>query len=276
MQNVKINTKSLEGLCQVGLSISSCKFSRRNKAKTAELNKDFTSPKDTATSQLIPRAALKDLEIVERELRQHVEAFSVAFGNVRVMPSRLIPQYENKLRDLIERHKEEKTAFLDIYDGLMEKERQERNGDFPEHLYYSKDGLNGKFSVNPSLLPLSFNFNKVEDEVMGKLIKESVEDGLKSVESDLFERVASGIASVSNYLNGKSKKFCDKSLTNLQEIARQIKELNLTGNAELDKIAASFESLAQVSPENIRKEKAVNSEVKSQVAEIEKTLAGII
>jgi len=103
-----------------------------------------------------------------------------------------------------------------------------------------------------------------------QLAEEAFVAELSKLVGHLTERLTEGV-------NGEKKVFRDSAMTNLTEFFTRFKSLNVSSNAELDRLVETAERvLSGTEPEAVRNNSALRQQITTQLSAVSATLDGML
>lgn len=176
-------------------------------------------------------------------------------------------------------------AFVrDIYPHARDSARFALGKLFSEADYPTIDKVRRKFSFEFALSPLpsSSDFRVSLTDVDIQAVQQDYEaryrERTDAAMADLWRRLYEPIAHIAKtlpaYHGGDIKRFNDSLIGNLSDIVRLLPDLNLTGDADLERLAREAEfSLLQYSPQRLREDPACAQDAASSAASLARTMA---
>lgn len=295
--------------------------SRKDKRTTDEVQheKSLSAESGKWVKSLYPPNALEAVKKLQTEARQYHDKVTLPFGcrndedgvdaisGVGILPSGLIAEYGDKMRDFkgrFERLVEE--TFLANPRQWIDWALQAHNGTFDPKNYpgCSVDSLGAvqldeevfrakmrkKFYLRTEPLPVP-NASQFEASIKVLLGRdaESVDLRLADAEAEarreVIRRLIDPVKKMADKLgeepklgaDGKPKSdivFRDSLVENLREIAELAPKLNITGDPEIEKFVKEARTLATADPKALREDMEARAMAKESAADLFKRLDG--
>lgn len=145
-------------------------------------------------------------------------------------------------------------------------------GLFDPTLYPAPSELRGLYSVGYRIAPLPnagdfrVQLNDSETERIRASIAAGADSAVKTAVKEVYERIAAHVGKMAEklggYTGGKEGAFRDSLVENVRELADILPSLNITGDPELDQIAARIaRELCPADPDVLRKDDATREQV---------------
>jgi hypothetical protein len=169
--------------------------------------------------------------------------------------------------------------FVAIYPTLISAQAFKLGTMFDRSEYPSEQDVASKFSVRYAFTPVpqagDFRVD-IADEIAAELRELYETEYAKRVESvnrEHWDRLKSVLDKMSERLgkdsDGKNRIFRDTLIENALEVCDLLKDINVTGDAELERARKQAEAaLLGVSAKELRESEGIRADVKSQVDEI--------
>jgi len=271
----------------VKLSISQYNPRRADDVITREVLENHKTNRDAGiwVKNIIDPKTLSDVNSTAMQARSTHYRLSLPWADDgwRILPTVMYTKYQDEVRDRKKEFDQAVSEFINKYPQFVEDARKVLNGMFNEKDYPSIMALREKFGINVNFQPLpcgsDFRVSLEGDELsaMKSDVDQRVKDAVETAMKDLWVRLAQPIKSMAEKLREADKVFRNSLIENVKEIVDLIPSLNVTGNAELAKIAK--ECSAQLichTAEDLRDNKEMRKEVQQAAEKLLKKMEGYI
>jgi hypothetical protein len=177
---------------------------------------------------------------------------------MRALSNRFTPAVEDLVRQFGQLVEEAKVRLGGLF----------RPGDYP-----ATDELRAKFSFETKVMPLPYAgdfrvaLGDEEKERVRRQITAAVEASLQIANRDLWLRLYEAVTHLADRLkaykvtgNGVEHPFRDSVVTNLVKLVDVLPKLNVTGDPELERLAAEVRTSLLVDPQELRKSESARTE----------------
>lgn len=283
------------------LNISQWSGYRFDPDASEEIASMHGAEKDAArvNKRLVPRSELEEItQAVGRARRDH-EFLTLPWtdNGWRVLPAAMYLDHAGKLR-------EHEAAIRSVVEKLVMRfenvvRNQSRLGtlfkvrDYPgmreengELLFAFPHELRERFSFETNVRPLPdaddfrVSISDSERERLKRQIAESVQASLRAATRELWERLYNVVSHMSTRMTeynaaeeGKKPKLYKSMVGNIVEIVDVLPKLNISGDAELDRMADSIRRSLVVDTEELRKSDTLRADTAKAAAEIVQRMA---
>ncbi len=238
---------------------------------------------------LLPEEALESLKKLQSEARQYHYENSLAWTDegARILPSTHYMEYVDKMRGFSRRFEDEVDKFMASYDDFVERARIQLNrmfdaGDYP-------DWLGQRVFICSDFLPFpdgsDFRLDIADEELahLRQQTDQRVQEASDAARRDLWLRLLTPLKAMAERLNlpesadGKGPVFRDTLVGNISDIVKLIPALNVTGDADLEKIRCLVQDqLTKHTPETLRKSRSARRETAAAANAILATMSGYL
>lgn len=247
----------------VNLSISQWTARKYDRKVSHEINMQHGADDDAGRYNkcLVARESLKELtKVVNRARIFHYEnTLPWADEGSRILPAAMFPDYSAKMRELKNEFETAVDAFLSTYPSLIEDACISLNGLFREEDYPPTEHIVNKFAwgVSISPLPIASDFRvMLSDDEISKIrgeIENRNSTASITATRDLWERLYKAVSHMADKLAEPDAIFRDSLVGNIQELTALLPKLNITDDAELEKMRRQVETrLGSTIPETLR------------------------
>lgn len=262
----------------VKLSVSMPGNTRKDKKMTDEVMLQHMLKSDArkVLKLLFPKAAFEPIEKLAGAARNWHYAQTLPWldEGVRILPTAnhfaycaAMKKTRSDFDQLVADH------FLNRIDHWMAAAREMHNGTFDESQYSSADSMRNRFSFTTEFSPVpssnDFRVSLSAEEMaaMSGDLDARVEAAVRAAEIELWQRLIKPVAHMAETLKDEKACFHDSLVGNIQAIVDLIPSLNVTGDANLAKLADDCRAL-MLNPDDLRKNKQARSSAADKAAEI--------
>jgi Protein of unknown function (DUF3150) len=200
-------------------------------------------------------------------------------AGLRLLPTVNFAKFTEKMNDFEEEFEATVTAFVNIYPTLITAQAMALGDMFKRDDYPTANEIMTKFAFRLNFMPVptagDFRVdvgNAAQAELKAKL-ESLAQERIDSAMADIKSRLATHLKRMSDrlttdYVNGEAKqrRFHDTLVDGALELCDMAKALNLTNDLELEGARSELEQLlVGVTPEELRKNFAVRTDVKKNV-----------
>lgn len=269
----------------VKLSISKWSARKLDKKVTREVADKYGTDQDRGryNKVLLAKTALEKITQAESKGRTFHYAQTLPWKDDgwRILPSANYFNYTEEMRRLRAEFDDAVREFLDSYPSLVEEARWQLNGLFNPEDYPSIFKMANKFcfevEVNPMPTAADFRVDLQADEVarIQKEIEARANKGAQVAMQDLWNRLHGAVSSMAERLSDPDKIFRDSLVTNLVDLVDLLPRLNLTGDANLAKMAEDARvKLTAYDPQTLRDHKQARAHTAQAANDILAAMAG--
>jgi hypothetical protein len=198
----------------------------------------------------------------------HVSRTFEGFGASRLIVATEQSTYTALMEKFIAEIENEKRAFIDQYPVHIERERQLKADAFKAEDYPPREKLEQLFRVNFLIMPMALPSDAVCKQLLGKYA-EKYEEAIKSATENvrrqtlgmmltLIAQTAESLAGDGPIVDSENKKG---PLAKLREFLDRVPNLNITGDATINALAAECSKKLDVSTELLRNSKTTRKAV---------------
>lgn len=214
---------------------------------------------------LVNPASLKDITSIAGNARNYTMSVTLPWLNdgVRIIPVDIYLEYMQRMSEYRSQFNDAVEKLLREYDALVKQARLDLNGLFKESDYPSEESIRRKhaFNVRVFNIPDSKDFRVALSESEFQSTKQEIEQNLLDAQDnavrDVFQRVQSRMEHIIKRLKEveatDGKGIRDSMMKNVVELADLLPKLNITGNKDVDAVAAQLrQDLASISSDDLR------------------------
>lgn len=238
---------------------------------------------------LLPKAALAEIQAVVSEARQEHYFLTLPWDDngYRVLPAAAYMDHVERMNRLRTRFSAAVEALTSQFAQLVEEARSRLGSLFRLDDYPSFQQLSEKFAFETKVMPLpeagDFRVTLGDEERarIQRQIKAAVEASLQIGSRELWFRLYDAVRHMAERLNAYKvtenkveHPFRDSLVTNLVKLLEVLPKLNLTGDADLDRLASEVRDSLLIDPERLRRSDKVREETARAAAEIAQRMAG--
>jgi hypothetical protein len=238
---------------------------------------------------LLPKQALAEIQKIVTEARQEHYFITLPWDDngYRVLPAAAYMDHVEKMHTLSNRFSVAVDVLARQFLTLIDQAKTRLGGLFRESDYPSKDELRAKFSFETKVLPLpdagDFRValgNEEKDRIKRQItaaVEASLQVGTRELWFRLYEAVqhmADRLAAYKVTEQGVEHPFRDTVVTNLVKLVDVLPKLNITNDAELERLAEQVRTSLLVDPKELRKSESARAETAKAAAVIAQHMAG--
>lgn len=214
---------------------------------------------------LVNPVSLKDITSIAGNARNYTMSVTLPWLNdgVRIIPVDIYLEYMQRMSEYRSQFNDAVEKLLREYDALVKQARLDLNGLFKESDYPSEESIRRKhaFNVRVFNIPDSKDFRVALSESEFQSTKQEIEQNLLDAQDnavrDVFQRVQSRMEHIIKRLKEveatDGKGIRDSMMKNVVELADLLPKLNITGNKDVDAVAAQLrQDLASISSDDLR------------------------
>jgi len=232
---------------------------------------------------LLPKQALAEIQKIVSDARQEHYFMTLPWDDngYRVLPAAAYMDHTEKMRELSNRFTPAVDALAQQFGQLVENAKVRLGGLFCSDDYPTPEELRSKFSFATKVMPLPdagdfrVTLGDEEKDRIKRQITAAVEASLQVASRDLWQRLYEAVSHLAERLRaykvteeGVEHPFRDSVVLNLVKLVDVLPKLNVTGDPELERLAAQVRGSLLVDPQELRKSESVRSETAKNAAAI--------
>ena len=233
---------------------------------------------------LLPKAALAEVQKIVSEARQEHYFMTLPWedNGYRVLPAAAyMEDHTERMRQLSNQFTPAIDALTQQFGQLVEEARVRLGGLFRPEDYPAPEELRSKFSFETKVMPLPdagdfrVTLGDEEKERIKRQITAAVEASLQVASRELWQRLYEAVSHLAERLqaykvtgDGIEHPFRDSVVTNLVKLVDILPKLNVTGDPELERLAAQVRASLLVDPQELRKSESIRSETAKKASAI--------
>lgn len=228
------------------------------------------------TTNLLPSGAMEPISKLDGEIRRfHYEhTLPWATDGDRLLPCRKFSDYGVQMRQFGRERQDRVREFGDNYSGYVSQARSILGALFDDANYPSRDRALDKFKFTWTTAPVPtagdwrIDTSKEEIAEMEAGLSAKLKAAEEAALGDLVNRLTEPLAKMAEKLNDPDSTFRDTLVTNLRDVIKIIPDLNITGNARLQKIADAVKAEVSVfGADTLRTDTTIRATVADKVQE---------
>jgi hypothetical protein len=238
---------------------------------------------------LLPKAALAEIQAIVSESRQEHYFLTLPWDDngYRVLPAAAYMDHVERMNRLRARFTEAVDALTVQFARLVGDARSRLGSLFRVEDYPADQELREKFAFETKVMPLpaanDFRVTLGDEEKsrIQRQIRASVEASLQVGSRELWFRLYDGVRHMAERLsaykvtgNGVEHPFRDSLVSNLVRLVEVLPKLNLTGDADLERLASEVKTTLLVEPARLRQSESVRDETARAAAQIAERMTG--
>ncbi|MGB7592956.1 MAG: hypothetical protein WBO19_17110, partial [Terriglobia bacterium] len=232
---------------------------------------------------LLPKAALAEVQKIVSEARQEHYFMTLPWDDngYRVLPAAAYMDHTEKMRELSNKFTPAVESLGHQFGQLVEEAKVRLGGLFRSEDYPAPDELCSKFSFETKVMPLPdagdfrVTLGDEEKERIKRQITAAVEASLQVASRELWQRLYEAVSHLAERLQaykvteeGVEHPFRDSIVTNLVKLVDVLPKLNVTGDPELERLAAQVRASLLVDPQELRKSESIRNETAKKASAI--------
>jgi hypothetical protein len=275
-------------LCSLSISVWSAR--KHDTEASEEIARQHGAETDAGRYHkvLLPKAALAEIHKIVSEARQQHYFVTLPWDDngYRVLPAAAYLDHMETTRALSNRFTPAVEALVSQFGQLVEDTKVRLGGLFRVGDYPAPEELRSKFSFETKVMPLPdasdfrVTLGEEEKERIKRQITAAVEASLHVASRELWQRLYDAVGHLAGRLQaykvtdeGTEHPFRDSVVTNLVKLVDILPKLNVTGDMELERLAAQVRASLLVDPQELRNSELVRTETVRTASEITKRMA---
>lgn len=237
---------------------------------------------------LLPKGALAEIQKIVSDARQEHYFMTLPWDDngYRILPAAAYMDHAEKMRELSSRFEPAVEALAMQFGKLVEEARVRLGGLFRPEDYPSSEELRSKFSFETKVMPLPdaadfrVTLGDEEKDRIKRQITAAVEASLQVASRELWRRLYEAVSHLAERLQvykvtekGVEHPFRDSVVTNLVKLVDVLPKLNVTGDPELEQLAAQVRASLLVDPQELRKSDSIRNETAKTASAIASRMA---
>lgn len=268
MTTMKLEERAL----LVTLTMGQWSASKADREVSREVTEKKKARADSGTfrKQLISRAALKKIGQVCTAARTSHNTLTLPWNDdgSRIITTETYQHYSKVMRDYRIAMQNAVNEFLDGYDDLVKKAREDLGDLFNKDDYPDKSTISSKFyfDVEPRPIPTGTDFrakvSNAEAKAIAKDIEQRTNARLEEAMKDIWQRVATVTERMFKKLEDYTPRvglhdsegvFRDSLVENIKELAELMPSLNVTNDPAINKVQKDLlDNLCKYDPKDLR------------------------
>ena len=262
----------------INLSISLPPQTKISKPGNETLTQAYKTTRTKAVKKLFSRDDMLPLTKIANLARKYVNSKSLPFGDSgqRIIPANQYFDFMQgfaKINDDFDKHKR---VFLDNYHLVLSRAFQALNGLWDESDYPTAAELETRISMGIYMSPVSASndFDRVAgltEEEKSRLkieIEQAQAKDLEKAVGTLVKNLMTALEKAVRRLSDEDSIFRDSLIGNIHESVEAVRNLNITGSAELSALASKAEDvIVDVEPDELRQDMGARKAVVDSLAE---------
>lgn len=251
-------------------SISLPGFTRKDEDITADVKLKHALGKEAGKwiSQVFPEPATRPFIKFKSAVTKVHERLTLSYPErgVAILPSALYLEYVEEMGKLKQQFFALRDEFMSHLSEHEAWAKKEHNGHFDASLY-RREELVKKFGFNVGFrpVPASSQFSSTIHSLIGNEAASDVDAAVQlaaqEAQKELLERLSKPLGHIVSKLSDDEAVFRDTIISNLREIVDLVPQLNLAGDAGLNKFAAEAKrELSNLDPQVLRDNKSARRE----------------
>ena len=276
-------------LCSLSISVWSAR--KHDAEASEEIATRHGAQADAGRYQkiLLPKAALAEIQGIVSESRQEHYFLTLPWDDngYRVLPAAAYMDHVERMNRLRARFTEAVDGLTVQFAKLVGDARARLGSLFRVEDYPADQELREKFAFETKVMPLpaagDFRVTLGDEEKsrIQRQIRASVEASLQVGSRELWFRLYEAVRHMAERLsaykvtdNGVEHPFRDSLVSNLVRLVEVLPKLNLTGDADLERLAGEVKATLLVEPARLRQSETVRDETARAAAQIAERMAG--
>lgn len=253
----------------------------RNVSREVDATKNTKTRTASVYKDLMPEVSSLDaIEKFVGHTRQYHYRMTLPWSDSgpRLLPSTLMFEYMGYMRDRKNEFQAVVDTFLAEYDTQIGAMAFKTGAMFSRADYPTRDSVAGRFRLDYVLSPVPtsgdfrLDVGREAQEALRRKYEKAVEARVRSATDSLYADLHDTLLHTVERLgetDGKPHVFRDSLVENLQDMVVRLKKLNVFNDSKLVEFQGELASVAQgLTPQDLRKNEAVRSEVRSRMSDI--------
>lgn len=246
------------------------------------------------SKRLVNKEAMKAVKKAEAAARAKHKELTLPWheNGQRILPAGAFHDYQIAMGGFRDDHEAAVDAFLAEFAKLKEEARKELGGLYSESDYPTEAELQAKFLFDTELTSLDttgdfrVSMSDAEMKSLQAQITKRTEARLGAAMADVYQRLHQVVSHMADRLKAYKPKvddgkvenpFRDATLNNVRDIVDLMPKLNVTGDPELDKLAAEVrQNLLEADAATLRGDDSKRAAVAKKAEEIANAMAGMM
>lgn len=230
----------------VSLSLSMFSPKKTDKKVTKEVLDQHQASESSGkfVKTILPELALESLKRLQSEIREYHYENTLPWSveGAAILSSTSYLPYVDKMRAFNRQWDSLVDAFIEKYDEFKESARTSLNGMYDPEDYPSKDRVRKKFKFKTEFLPIpdtsDFRVELAEADVteLREQMQASIAQATENARRELWGRLIEPVKKMADRLSDPDAKVYESYVDNIREIAELIPALNVTGDANLERM----------------------------------------
>ncbi len=271
----------------VSLTISQWSAQRLDRRVTEEVTTQKGAAKDAGNfnKHLLPKEALEGINKVVSATRHEFLDRTLPWLNngSRIMRADAFFRHSEWFRGQKDKFKDEVEKFLAKYPAYV-TDASHRLGDmFSRQDFPNPSDLRSRFDMGMEIMPApsADDFRVQMSEHQAAAIREQIEASITAATNTAVKQVYERVQDVAGKMverlgaykpgdgtNRAEGTFRDSLVLNVRDLCNIMPSLNITGNPELDRIAAELQQLGRFDPDTLRNSEPARAETKAKAQAI--------
>ena len=260
---------------------------RIDRKVTAQVNAAQHASDDAGTyhKALVAKTALEQISKLTVEIRHwhYDNTLPWTDDGARLLPGAHFSEYSKKIREFTTGWEAALNDFVGAFSSYVTQSKQRLGKMFDESEYPVNGSIRERFGLEISIdpIPTAGDFRlELTDTATAKIKREitkRLEQASTDAMADLWKRLFDVVEKIAGRLSEPKAIFRDSLIGNASELCRLLTTLNVTDDANLEKMRQEVESkLAQRQPDDIRDDKAERRDAAKAADEIAKQMGGFM
>jgi hypothetical protein len=231
------------------VSLTLTQWSARKLDKTTSYevcdSKNADQGSGNVSKQIIPKKYLKNIQQLVNKIRNYHYANTLAWTHkgADLLPSRNFMKYTRDMGDLEAKFHKAVDEFLDNYPTIIQQVQNNLNDWYDDTDYPNVDEIKRKFRMEIDMTPVPdsgdfrIDINQKELDKLKTKLDEQLNNAKHAAEQDLFSRLYTTLAKAVLTLRIPGKIFRNTLILNIEETAKQVPDLNVNDNKQLNSLA---------------------------------------
>jgi hypothetical protein len=282
-----MTTENIASRCMLAyLSISQWSARKLDKSATNEVTANHAASADAGrfNKQTIPKEALLPIQQIASQARLYLYDHTLPWSDNgdRALSSELYFDVMQRLSYYQTEFNAEVDEFCKNYNQHRERARLKLNSLFKDSDYPSEHEVRSKFNFEFGVMPLptasDFRVAMADDvaEEVRQKIQSQLDARVNTMMGDVWTQLGDALSHLRDRLQSSGKLF-DSTLTNVLELLSRLPGLNITNDADLERMRVEIASALQgLSMKDIKKDEQLRKAVAEKADDIMRQMAGLV
>jgi len=272
----------------IGINIGVFSVNKKDKKQSVETASDVGGSTDfiRVNKSLLKNKGTAAVLSFSQKMRLDLAAKSLPWGSdgfrvVKISNYQKVKlEMEDSIRKFYSLVDDAVAEYTEIVNNDFVEERKALGSMFSRPDYPSPQSFKSAFYARVNVKPVEssdFRTGKLSDEDIAEInnsIQERINDAIKGAEMDVLNRINEKLIHLSSRLVDTESKFHTSNVTNLCEVLKEAKELNINDNEKISEVISVIENkICNLDAESIRDSKSSRNNAMAKTVEAIKEIS---